>query len=329
MRGRLFSGGRFSFAKKGNEMARPDKEASVAEITARFNDSDAALLTEYRGLRVSEIAEVRTALRESDSDYKVLKNTLTRLAVREVGLDELVEMLTGPTAIAFIKGDAAAAAKALDDASKKYPVLTIKGGVLDGKVISAEQAKQLAKLEPREVLLAKIAMLFNQPAQQTVNVFSALLRDLGSMLAQVIEKKESGELPGGTGEAPTPEAAAEPAAPEAPADTPPPDAAAETPTPEAPADETPASEVTAEPDEVEDAEQAADAAAEEPSTAADVTEAAVEAAPVETPAEEAAAEAEPPAETAEAVDQAPAAPESSAAETQETTSDESETKEEE
>lgn len=297
-------------------MARPDKEASVAEITDRFNDSDAALLTEYRGLRVSEIAEVRTALRESDSDYKVLKNTLTRLAVREVGLEELVEMLTGPTAIAFIKGDAAAAAKALDEASKKYPVLTIKGGVLDGKVISAEQAKQLAKLEPREVLLAKIAMMFNQPAQQTVNVFSALLRDLGSMLAQVIEKKESGELPGGTGEAPAPETAA----PEASAD--------ETSAPEPAAEEAPGPEVTAEPDEVEDAEQAADAAAEEPSPAADETEAAVEAAPVETPAEEAAAEAEPPAETAEAVDQAPAAPESSAAETQET-SDESETKEEE
>ena len=292
-------------------MARPDKEASVAEITARFNDSDAALLTEYRGLRVSEIAEVRTALRDSDSDYKVLKNTLTRLAVREVGLDELVEMLTGPTAIAFIKGDAAAAAKALDEASKKYPVLTIKGGVLDGKVISAEQAKQLAKLEPREVLLAKIAMMFNQPAQQTVNVFSALLRDLGSMLAQVVAKKESGELPGGPGEAAAPEAAAETAAPEA------------------SADETPAPEVTAEPVEIEDAEQAVDATAEEPSPAADVTEAAVEAAPVETPAEEAAAEAEPPAETAEAVDQAPAAHESSEAETQETTSDESETKEEE
>lgn len=315
-------------------MARPDKEASVAEITARFNDSDAALLTEYRGLRVSEIAEVRTALRESDSDYKVLKNTLTRLAVREVGLEELVEMLTGPTAIAFIKGDAAAAAKALDDASKKYPVLTIKGGVLDGKVISAEQAKQLAKLEPREVLLAKIAMLFNQPAQQTVNVFSALLRDLGSMLAQVIEKKESGELPGGTGEAPAPETPAEEAAPEAVEATAARDAteeagAAEASADESPADETPAPEVTAEPDEVEDAEQAADAAAEEPSPAADETEAAEEAAPVETPAEEAATEAEPPAETAEALDQAPAAPESSAAETQETTSDESETKEEE
>jgi large subunit ribosomal protein L10 len=293
-------------------MARADKEASVAEITERFNDSDAALLTEYRGLRVSEIAEVRTALRDSDTDYKVLKNTLTRLAVREVGLEELVEMLTGPTAIAFIRGDAAAAAKALDDASKKYPVLTIKGGVLNGKVIDAEQAKQLAKLEPREVLLAKIAMMMNQPAQQTVNVFAALLRDLGSMLAQVVAQKES--------EAPAPEEAPEAAAPvEA---GPPAEATA--------ADEStdePATEVSAEPVEAEDAEQAADAAAEEPSPAADVTEAAAETTPEETPAEEAATEAEPPAELAEAVDQAPAAPESDAAEVQET--DESATKEEE
>ena len=286
-------------------MARPEKEASVADITERFNDSDAALLTEYRGLRVSEIAEVRNSLRESDTDYKVLKNTLARIAVREVGLEELVEMLTGPTAIAFIKGDAAAAAKALDEAQKKYPVLTIKGGVLNGKVIDADQAKQLAKLEPREVLLAKIAMLFNTPAQQGVNVFAALLRDLGSMLAQVQAKKESGELPDGAGEAP-----------------------AEAPAEEAPAAEASADEPTAEPVEAEEAEQAVEAAAAETDPAADETEAAAEAAPAETPAEAAAEEADPPAEVAEAVDQAPAAPESDAAETQETT-DESATKEEE
>ena len=271
-------------------MARPDKEASVSDITERFNDSDAALLTEYRGLRVSEIAEVRNSLRDSDTDYKVLKNTLARIAVREVGLEELVEMLTGPTAIAFIKGDAAAAAKALDEASKKFPVLTIKGGVLNGKVIDADQAKQLAKLEPREVLLAKIAMLMNTPAQQTVNVFAALLRDLGSMLAQVVAKKESGELPGGAGEAPAAEAV--------------------------PAEEAAPAEASAEPVEAEEAEVAEEAA--EP-----VTDQKDE-------AEEAAAEAAPPAETAEAVDQAAAAPESDAAETQETeTTDESATKEEE
>jgi large subunit ribosomal protein L10 len=171
-------------------MARPEKAAAVKEIAGRFESSEAALLTEYRGLKVGEIAEVRGALRDADADYKVLKNTLTRLAVREVGLEELIEMLEGPVAIAFIKGDAAAAAKALDEAAKKYPVLTIKGGVLNGRIIDAEQAAELARLEPRDVQLAKVALLMNAPAQQTANVLSALLRNLGSMLAQVVSKKE-------------------------------------------------------------------------------------------------------------------------------------------
>jgi large subunit ribosomal protein L10 len=174
-------------------MARPEKEQAVEEIAGKFGDAQAALLTEYRGLSVGEIAEVRRALRDAEADYKVLKNTLTRIAVREVGLEELVEMLQGPTAIAFCRGDAVAAARALDDAAKKFPVLVIKGGVLRGQVIDAEQAKALAKLEPREVQLAKIAMMMNAPLQQTVNVFAALLRDLGSMLAQVLAQKESAE----------------------------------------------------------------------------------------------------------------------------------------
>ena len=186
-------------------MAKPEKVAQLAEITERFKEADATLLTEYRGLTVSDIAEVRGALRESGAEYKVMKNTLARIAVREVGLDELVEMLEGPTAVVFVKGDVVEAAKALDDAVKKYPVLVVKGGAMAGKVIDADQAKALAKLDSRETLLTKIAMLFNQPAQQTVNVFSALLRDLGSMLGQVVAKKESGELPGG--EAPAAEAA--------------------------------------------------------------------------------------------------------------------------
>jgi large subunit ribosomal protein L10 len=173
-------------------MVKPEKVDKVKDITGRFEAADAALLTEYRGLRVSEIAEVRNALREAEADYKVYKNTLTRIAVREVGLEELVGMLEGPTAIAFVHGDAAAAAKALDEAARKYPVLAIKGGVLNGRIIDAAQAAELARLEPREAQLARIAMLFNAPAQQAVNALSALLRDLGSMLAQVVTQKESG-----------------------------------------------------------------------------------------------------------------------------------------
>jgi large subunit ribosomal protein L10 len=176
-------------------MARPDKAEAVKDIAGRFKAAEAALLTDYRGLRVGEIAEVRNAVRAADADYKVLKNTLARIAVREVGLDELVGMLEGPTAVAFCRGDAAAVAKALDEAAKKFPVLVIKGGVLAGKIIGADEARRLAKLEPRDVQLAMIVTMMNAPLQQTANVLSALLRDLGSMLAQVAAQKAEEEVP--------------------------------------------------------------------------------------------------------------------------------------
>ncbi|HEU4480406.1 MAG TPA: 50S ribosomal protein L10, partial [Actinomycetota bacterium] len=227
-------------------MARPEKVAAVDEIRERFEQADAALLTEYRGLRVAEIAEVRGALREAGAEYKVLKNTLARIAVREVGLEELVGMLEGPTAIVFVDGDVAAAAKALDEAAKKYPVLVVKGGTLKGgKIFDADQAQALAKIEPREVLLAKVAMLANSPAQQAANVFSALLRNLGSMLAQVVTKKETEEPAGEAQQAE--EAPAETATPEE-VGVPSPDAdtsegkgesSEESPAPEATAAETP------------------------------------------------------------------------------------------
>lgn len=253
-------------------MARPEKTQAVEEITGRFQESNAALLTEYRGLSVGEIAELRGALREADADYKVLKNTLARIAVREVGLDELADMLEGPTAIAFCRGDAVAAAKALDDAAKKYPVLVIKGGVLRGKIIDAGQTKALASLEPREVQLAKIAMLMNTPLQQTVNVFAAALRDLGSMLAQVLAKKESGELPAGdAGAAPAAAAPEAAAATEEPA----PEAAPEEPIAEA--SEEPAGDAA--PEETGDRGEAevADAVAETESESSDEAAGSVEA----------------------------------------------------
>lgn len=230
--------------------ARPDKVAAVQEIAEKFSQAEAALLTEYRGLRVADLKEVRTALREANAEYKVMKNTLARIAVKEVGYEDLAENLTGPTAIIFVNGDVVEAAKALDEAVKKFPVLVVKGGALKGgKVISADDAKALAKLESREVLLTKIAMMMNQPAQLTVNVFAALLRDLGSMLAQVVTKKESGELPGGMGE-PAPAAEAEVA--------------------EAPAAEAPAEEVGVPSPEGDDAEAKAESA-EEPAEVPEAT----------------------------------------------------------
>jgi large subunit ribosomal protein L10 len=219
-------------------MPRPEKVQSVQEIAGRFTNAEAALLTEYRGLHVSDLAEVRTALREADADYKVLKNTLTRIAVRDVGLDELVGMLEGPTAIVFCHGDAVAAAKALDEATRKFPVLVIKGGVLQGKVINGDQAQGLAKLESREVQLATIVTLVNTPLQRMVNVLAAPLRDLGSMLAQVLAKKESEPEAQAAPQAAAPGAEAEPEAAAAPEATAEPEATA-APEPEAPADAEP------------------------------------------------------------------------------------------
>ncbi|MFN2490645.1 MAG: 50S ribosomal protein L10 [Actinomycetota bacterium] len=172
-------------------MARPEKVQAVEDIGERFAGAQAALLAEYRGLSVVDMAEVRRALRAAEADLKVLKNTLARIAVREAGLEDLVEFLEGPTAIAFCRGDAIEAAKALDEATRRFPVLQVKGGVLRGKVISGDQARALARLGSREVQLAKIALLVNSPAQQTANVFAALLRNLGSMLAQVVTQKEA------------------------------------------------------------------------------------------------------------------------------------------
>lgn len=230
---------------------REDKESAVAEITQKFNDAEGALLTEYRGLRVSEIAALRNALREADAEYKVLKNTLARIAVREIGLEDLVDQLVGPTAIVFANGDVAAAAKALDEAAKQYPVIVVKGGALKGgKTFDAAQAKALASIEPREVLLAKVAMLVNSPAQQAVNVFSALLRNFGSMLAQVLEQKTSA--------APAAAASAEPAA-EASADVTAGEAAASEPeVAETEAEEPPAA-ATEQPDPAEEAADEASA----------------------------------------------------------------------
>ena len=172
-------------------MARAEKVEAVKDISARFSAAEAALLAEYRGLSVGEMGELRGSLQEAGAELKVLKNTLARIAAREVGLDDLTPLLQGPIAIAFCRDDAVQAAKALDDAARRFPVVQIKGGVLRGKVLDEAQARALATVEPREVQLARVAMLFNSPAQQTVNVVSALLRNLGSMLAQVVDSKQA------------------------------------------------------------------------------------------------------------------------------------------
>jgi len=153
-------------------MARPDKAAAVAEIADRFRDSNAAVLTEYRGLTVAQLKELRKALR-GNASYAVVKNTLTAIAAKEAGLEGLDDALAGPSAIAFVTGDPVEAAKGLRDFAKANPALVIKGGVLEGRSLSAAEVTKLADLESREVLLAKAAGAFKASLYQAAYLFTA------------------------------------------------------------------------------------------------------------------------------------------------------------
>ncbi len=154
-------------------MARSDKVAAVAELVERFRAADAVLLTEYRGLTVGQLKQLRRSLGDNAS-YAVVKNTLARLAAQEVGLDFLAEDLKGPTAIAFVSGEPVEAAKALRDFAKENPQLVLKSGAMDGSALSAEAVKKLADLESREVLLAKAAGALKAKISQAAYAFNAL-----------------------------------------------------------------------------------------------------------------------------------------------------------
>ena len=155
-------------------MARSDKVAAVAELTDKFRDSDSVVLTEYRGLTVSQLSELRSSLGEH-ATFSVVKNTLTKIAVSEAGLEaELASLLIGPSAIAFVEGDVVEAAKGLRDFSRDNPALVIKGGVLDGKAITPDELTRIADLEPREVLLAKLAGAMTASMSRAAAVFNAL-----------------------------------------------------------------------------------------------------------------------------------------------------------
>jgi large subunit ribosomal protein L10 len=186
--------------------------AEVEAIKGRLEGSVAALLTEYRGLKVAELGELRASLRGSSTEYRVLKNTLTSIAVREAGYEDLVALLQGPTAVAFVHGDPVQAAKDLAEFARTHPSLVLKGGVMDGKVLGAAEVRQLATLESREVLLARLAGLLQASAQQTVNLLAAPLRQVATMTAALRDQKA--EEPGATA-TPAPEAETEPEAPAA------------------------------------------------------------------------------------------------------------------
>jgi large subunit ribosomal protein L10 len=262
------------------ENPRPEKVAVVEEVRERLDSTSAALLTEYRGLDVTAISDLRRALRQVGGEYKIYKNTLVRFAARDLGL-ELEDLLIGPTAIAFITekpdgspGDAVDVAKALRDFARTNPSLIVKGGVLGAKPLTADEARSLADVEPREVLLARLAGAIAAPMVQFAGLLEALPRNFAYGLKALIDQQ--GGVPE---EAPTAEAAAEPEGePEAAAEAPEAEVAAE----DAPAEEAPSEEPTA---EAETETAAEEAPTEEPAAEADTTDAPVaEEAPAEEPA---------------------------------------------
>ena len=211
-------------------MARAEKQAAVAEIVESFNGAAGAVLTEYRGLTVKQLQDLRRSLGEN-ANYAVVKNTLTKIAATEAGVEGFDELLVGPTAIAFINGDVVEAAKGLRDFAKANPALVIKGGYLDGKTMSPAEIAKLADLESREVLLGKIAGGMLASLSQAVYLLNAPIAQVARLAGALQAKAEQDPsiLAGGAGTSAAAEEA--PVAEEAPA------AAEET---EAPADEAPA-----------------------------------------------------------------------------------------
>ena len=241
---------------------RAEKVAVVDEVRGLFDESNAAILTEYRGLKVKDLAGLRRSLRPSGGEYKIYKNTLVRLAARGSGRESLEEMLVGPVGIAFVTGDAAAVAKALRDFSRANPLLVIKGGILGEKVIGARETSALADLPSREVLLAQLAGAIAAPLQQLAGLMQALPRNLAYGLAALRDKREEAGAPAGVAasgdQATTDQAPVDRASPEqvatdqAPAD--------EAPTGQAPTDQAPATDaapaVEAAPEQAPSAEAA-------------------------------------------------------------------------
>ena len=163
-------------------MARPDKAAAVAELKDKFSSSSAVVLTEYRGLTVKALKDLRRSLGEN-ATYAVSKNTLTTIAAREAGVDGIDDLLVGPTAITFVDGDPVVVAKGLRDFARTNPHLVIKGGVLEGKTLDADEVRKLADLESREVLLAKVAGGMQGVLQQAISLVSAPLSQFARLAA--------------------------------------------------------------------------------------------------------------------------------------------------
>ena len=233
-------------------MNREQKAAAIAEIAEQIEQSDAVFAVDYRGISVPQAAELRTKLRDADATFRVVKNSLTERAADQADAPALKPMLEGPTALTFVRGDAAAAAKAIADYAKATDLLPFKGGVMDGDVLEPAEIQAIAKLPTREVLYGQLVGVVAAPITGVVRTLNALIQGLASQLGQINEKKQSGEIP--AGEAPAQEAPAE----EAPAE-------------EAPAEEAPAAEAEETPEAEQAPEAEAEAAAEPEATTTDDT----------------------------------------------------------
>lgn len=176
-------------------MNKDQKANVVRDLTDRFGETSTLFVADYRGLDMPEITELRSKLREADAQFSVVKNTLARRAAKDAGLEEVAELFVGPTAVAFVQGDAAAVAKALKDFGKtREGVLELRGGLMDGNIVSAAQVREIAELPPREVILAMLLNTVDAPARTLVGAINAPARDIVSLLTNWVEKrKEAGE----------------------------------------------------------------------------------------------------------------------------------------
>lgn len=247
-------------------MNREQKAATIEAIAAEIDQAEAVFAVDYRGISVPQAAELRTKLREADATFTVVKNSLTERAADHVGAESLKPLLTGPTALTFVRGDAALAAKAIADYARATQLLPFKGGLLNGDVLEADQIRAISRLPSREVLYGQLVGIVASPVSGLVRTLNALLGGLAVALGQVQEKKQSGEISSGeppAAEAP-PEAPAvdEPAAEEPAAEEPP----AEEPADEAPPVEEQLAEEPSSEDPATEEPQAEESPAEEAST---------------------------------------------------------------
>jgi large subunit ribosomal protein L10 len=202
-------------------MNREQKAAAIAEIAANIEGAQAILAVDYRGISVPQIAELRAGLFDADTTFKVVKNSLTERAADQSGAEVLKPLLIGPTALAFVRGDVATAAKAIADYGRPTQLLAFKGGLMDGAAIDVEQIRTLSRLPPRQVLYGQLVGVVASPVSGLVRSLGALLGGLAVALGQVREKMESGEIPSAAPAEPAPaEASAEPTLAEASAEPP-------------------------------------------------------------------------------------------------------------